>query len=109
MLLVTRGMMPKTGAERNKKNRARNVLFAREKGMCITCFTKRPEDGRSICSPCIQSAYERTVRRRALLRRRKEWEQIVAAHEAAGDKAQAHHLFDHAALHYQEALNVAAI
>jgi DNA-binding CsgD family transcriptional regulator/tetratricopeptide (TPR) repeat protein len=35
-----------------------------------------------------------------------EWQGVVTAHELAGDKAQAHHLFDDAAQHYQEALNV---
>jgi DNA-binding NarL/FixJ family response regulator len=77
--------------------------------MCITCFTKRPEAERSVCSSCAKKAYERTIRRRALHHQRAEWHSLVTEHERAGDRAQQHHLFDDAVRHYKEALDVPAI
>lgn len=82
---------------------------AREAGVCITCCKKPPGKGRSTCSNCSENATRRTLLRRASLREREEFQQIITAHERAGDRAQTYHLFDDAAQHYQEALNVPAI
>lgn len=78
-------------------------------GFCARCYKARPDVGYKVCRPCQSSIGEHRKRRRALATQRAEWQEIIAAHEAAADKAHAHHLFDEAAQHYQEALNVAAI
>src|SRR5581483_3030993 len=62
-----------------------------------------------MCIACSTSTNERIKRRRKKQRELVEFRQIVTAHEAAGDRARDHHLFDAAAQHYQEALGVEAI
>src|SRR5581483_9003388 len=82
---------------------------AREAGLCITCCIRHPNNDRSVCQRCIENSYRRKVQQQIKRKQAAEFQQIVAAHEAAGDRARLHYLFDIAAQHYQEALNIAAI
>jgi len=77
---------------------------AREAGLCITCCKKQPDDGRTVCKPCRDEATRRSVQRRKKLRLAAKSHQIVEGHERAGDTARAHHLYEDAAQHYQDAL-----
>jgi len=88
---------------------SRKRAEARTAGLCITCCKQRPNVGYTVCRSCKESAHERRSRRRAAQRQHAEWQEIITAHERAGDKAQAHHLFDDAAQHYQEALKITAV
>jgi hypothetical protein len=78
-------------------------------GFCITCCKRRPTVGYKVCISCQTSINEYRRRRYVIASERKEWQNILIAHERAGDKAQLHHLFDDAAQHYHEALSIAAI
>ena len=106
---VTRWLMPKTGAERIREYRVRNRQRARAMGLCTNCFKEPVAANRAVCKACSHCASLRTIRRRATVRKNKEIREIVAAHEAAGDKAQSQKLFDTAAQHYRDALHVPEI
>jgi len=95
---------------------ARKTAWARQKrarvkdlGLCITCCKQCPENGRSVCKPCAESATRRKKRRNAGVHERKLLQNIIQAHERAGDVAHQHHLYEDAAQHYQDAVNVQAI
>jgi len=88
---------------------ARRRQHAREAGLCARCCKTRPSSGFVTCVPCNASALVRSNRKRKRDREAAHLRQIVAAHEAAGDRSQTHHLFDDAAQHYHEALNVTVI
>ena len=77
---------------------------AREAGACISCCTRKPDFGRSTCSPCNVSAIERVRRNREKNKKAAGSERIFHAHERAGDIAGEHHFYDGAAQHYKDAL-----
>jgi len=82
---------------------------AQAAGLCGTCCKRSPEAGRRICALCTESARGRSRHRNATLRSRLELQRIVEASERAGDKAREYHLYEDAAQHYREALNVTAV
>jgi ATP/maltotriose-dependent transcriptional regulator MalT len=61
-------------------------------------------EGRSVCSGCSEKASQRTIRRRVTLRQRAQLQDIIIAHERAGDVAREHHVHKLAAQHYEDAL-----
>jgi len=77
---------------------------ARIAGFCITCCTRRPDEGRSVCRSCKESAYQRKLKRNTALRKRVQLQHIIIAHERAGDISQEHSLYADAAQHYQHAM-----
>jgi len=101
--------MPKSAAERVKTYLVRKRQFARETGLCYTCRKKKPNPGRVVCELCNTAALERQKRKRQRDRELAEFQKIILEHEIAGDTARDHHLFDTAAQHYQDAMNVTAI
>lgn len=82
---------------------------ARESGLCITCLKRRPDTQRSVCSACSDAATQRTMRRRSTLRQNASLNEILAAHERAGDIARDHHFYEGSAQHYQDALGVSGL
>ena len=88
---------------------ARRRARARESGMCIICCKEKAAPARTVCHPCHLKKAERKKFQRKKNREVIESQQIVAAHEAAGDRAGKRHLFDTAAQYYQEALGISAI
>jgi len=101
--------MPRGTVESARACMARRRRNARGTGLCCTCCKEKPASGRVTCARCNAAALERKKRKRTRDRETASFRQIVVAHEAAGDRARAHHLFDDAAQHYHEALSVAAI
>jgi len=88
---------------------ARKRRLAREMGLCITCCTEQPENGRAVCLRCAKKATLRTAQHRALQREATTLGEIAAFQEHAGDRACGYHLYEDAAEHFQNALNVGAI
>src|SRR5581483_3085705 len=88
---------------------AKKRASARHAGLCSRCYTQRPNPNYSVCHPCQERINEYRRRRSKAARERREWSEIVSAHETAGDNAHTFHLFDTAAQHYRRALSVAAI
>src|SRR5580704_7333890 len=82
---------------------------AREAGLCVVCCKSTRKPGSSSCENCAKSAVQRRAKRRKELRRARESQEIIIAHELAGDKAKTHHLHADAAQHYNEALNLPGI
>jgi len=96
--------MPKSGAERTKLCLTKKRLRARQIGLCITCFKQSVSNNRSTCHSCSKNASHRTIELRALRRQNTNAQQVIAAHEQAGDTARAHHFNQGAAEHYRDAL-----
>ena len=89
---------------------ARKRARARAGGFCATCCRRRPPSpSRKICEACALAAYHRTKRLRGSKKKDAEAQYIIVAHEHAGDIAREHHLYNDAAQHYQDALNVPRI
>lgn len=83
--------------------------MAQAEGLCSRCCKRQPETGYKVCRSCQGSINEFRQRRRVLAQQRTELQQIVLAHERAGDLAREHHLYADAAHRYQDALGVRAI
>ena len=101
--------MPKTYAESVRKSVARARERARAAGLCCICFKQKPNPDRTVCTPCTQAKTERKKRSRERARQAVKSHRIFAEHEKAGDRARKSRLFDTAAQHYREALNVGMI
>src|SRR5581483_2963623 len=101
--------MPKSTAQRAKESIARKRLHAREAGLCCVCCKHKPDPGKVVCLGCNAAKRARERRQRQRDREATALLQIAVAHETAGDKAREHHLFDSAARHIQDALNIAII
>ena len=82
---------------------------ARAAGLCITCCTAAPSDGRSTCLKCSAEAGARVRRVRAKQRAIDEARRLAADMERAGDAARLHHLHDDAARYYADALDASAL
>jgi DNA-binding CsgD family transcriptional regulator/tetratricopeptide (TPR) repeat protein len=94
-----------SSAERVRRKRA----VARKQGLCITCCRAKPERGFRVCDACKNSIKKHVKARRHFLRQQAESQQIIIAHERAGDKAREHYLHEDAVQHYKNALNFEAI
>jgi DNA-binding CsgD family transcriptional regulator len=73
-------------------------------GLCARCCKVRPETGYKVCRSCQTSIKEYRRRHRVTGSRRATWQDILAAHERAGDLAHERYFHDGAAQHYREAL-----
>ena len=91
-------------ASRQARWNAKQRQRARAEGRCITCNVQRTQ-GRSVCKSCTDRATHRTTQRRMQKHITKQGT-IVAAHERAGDVAREHHVYELAAQHYEDALQV---
>jgi len=83
---------------------ARKRAEARTAGVCTRCCKQRPDSGHKVCRFCEASVSQYRRRRRKLALQRKELQQVIIAHERAGDIATEHHLYEDAAQHYQYAM-----
>jgi len=81
---------------------------AREAGLCTRCCKTKPLPGFVICSPCKVTTIGLTRRRRQAIQKHAELQNIVKAHERAGDEASEHQLHTDAAQWYRAALNLGA-
>ena len=88
-----------TAADRVARRRAR----AREAGLCVVCCKASPDPGHSVCHPCSYAAAQRTTHRRTQRQKLAQLNEILKAHESAGDEAYANHRFSEAAMHYRDA------
>ena len=82
---------------------------ARAAGLCITCCTAAPADGRSTCLKCSAEAGARVRRVRGKQRAIDDARRLAADMERAGDAARLHHLHDDAARYYADALDASAL
>jgi len=98
--------MPKSVAERSRAYRLRKQKYAREVGLCYSCYKEKPHAGYSICATCNAVTAQRIQRKRKRDRDAAKFQHVVAAHERAGDVACEHHFYAAAAQHYQDALEV---
>jgi len=95
----------RTAYERVANRRKR----AHAAGLCITCCTERPEAKHSVCGACSAKATQRTLQRRAVIRKRTKVHRIVELHERAGNDAFARYFYEDAVRHFEEALKTPEI
>lgn len=87
----------------------RKRAAARASGLCITCCKRQPREDCRVCDICLEGVKQSRRRRKALVRERNKMQQIIDAHERAGDLARDHHLHEDAGQHYQAALSIEVI
>jgi DNA-binding CsgD family transcriptional regulator len=79
---------------------------ARERGLCITCYTETPDAGRATCASCNAAAAARVRRGRERVRVAAANVRAAADLERAGDAARERHLHADAARYYADALDI---
>ena len=99
-----------TAVERVRRRRMR----ARNQGLCTRCCTERPRPGLRVCESCKSYINASTNTRRKHIREHEQFarsaqpreDAVIAAHERAGDVAREHHVYELAAQHYEDALQI---
>jgi DNA-binding CsgD family transcriptional regulator/tetratricopeptide (TPR) repeat protein len=100
-------LMPKNRAEIARESMARKRQRARDAGLCYECCKQKPNPGRTVCVPCRAVKVQRKKRKRQREREvAVKSRYFLEAHERAGDVAREHHVYELAAQHYEDALQV---